>query len=589
MVSPIRKLSPEVSVKIAAGEVVDRPVSVVKELVENSLDAGSSRITIELADGGKSLVRVEDNGCGIPAAELPLATESFSTSKIREIDDIYSIRTLGFRGEALASIRAVSRMSIGSRSRDEEPGREMTWEGDSFIKDAPVVRNPGTRITVRDLFFNLPARRKFLSSPASEQRRVMSLVQSYALAYPEVAITVRDGGRELLTLSPSKPEERLENILGGDVYPHMRPVELSSSGLNLKGFASLPQETRGNRSFQFFFINRRNIKDRLLYHAVSQAYESLVPGGRFPYVVLFLDIPQREIDVNVHPAKAEIRFRNEREIHRLVVAAVREAVGGSRDTFKEKVEAAYRSIFPGAAESAQHSGAAQDELFRHTDAAQAMPAERAGWGGAIVSESPVSLFEQEGAKEQHANLYWQLHQSFIMIQIRGGMVVVDQHAAHERILYDDAKRSLEGAKPVVQSLLFPATLELSPEEFEKFEKLSDVLPAMGFEVEAFGARSVIVRGIPAGARNWDEGRLLQEMLGEMQPGKTSKEELLKSYACRSAVKANTRLSVREMESLTDQLFATEFPFTCPHGRPTMLRVDTADLERRFQRSVSPEK
>lgn len=578
--SPIRKLPPEVAIKIAAGEVIDRPVSVVKELVENSLDAGSDRITVELLEGGKSLVLVEDNGCGVHAAELPLAAESFSTSKINDIDDIYRIGTLGFRGEALASIRAVSKLTIGSRSPDEEPGREMTWEGDTFIKDAPTVRNPGTRIIVRDLFFNLPARRKFLSSAASEQRRVVSLVQSYALAYPEVGFTVKDGARELIALSPSKPEERLESVLGGEIYPQMRPVELSSSGLSLRGFASLPQATRGNRSFQFFFINRRHIKDRLIYHAVSQAYESLVPGGRFPYVVLFLDIPPREIDVNVHPAKAEIRFRNEREVHRLVVAAVRETVGGSRDSFKEKVEVAYRNIFP---------GAGQDELFRDTAAAQASLDGTGSRGGWIVSESPGSLFEQEGTRDPHANLYWQLHQSFIMIQIRGGMVVVDQHAAHERILYDEAKRSLGGSKPIVQSLLFPATLELSPEEFEKFEKLSDVLPAMGFEVEAFGMRSVIVRGIPAGARNWNEGRLLQEMLGEMRPGRTSSEELLKSFACRSAVKAGTRLTVREMESLTDQLFATEFPFTCPHGRPTMLRVDTADLERRFQRSVSPEK
>ena len=573
--TPIRKLAPDVSSRIAAGEVIERPVSVCKELIENALDALAEHITIEISEGGRSRIRVSDDGTGIGASDLPLAALNFSTSKISSVEDISNIATLGFRGEALASIGAVSRLTILSRSAEEDVGRELIWKEGMEVKDAPGARSRGTDVTVENLFGNLPARKKFLASPASEMRRISSLVQTYALDFPAVSFILRSESSDLHSYPVSTLEERVEAVLGSQVYKHLKFFERRAGGTAISGYISQPDLTRGNRGLQFFFVNRRAVKDRLLSHAVHQAYHSLIPKERFPVLVLFLEIQHGDIDVNVHPAKSEVRFRNERELHRFVFSSVREALESTGISFEDKVHSVYQGIFPdrqtpGRTESAEPETAGGEQI---------------GW---IFKESPESLFEGE---QQHpivtaGKLYWQLHQSFILIQIRGGMVIVDQHAAHERILFDSAKRSIGGEATPMQPLLFPATLELTPEEYDRYEELSSVLPSLGFEAEPFGPRAVIVRGIPAGVRNWEDGRLLQQILGDEGPDLDS---FLKSFACRSAIKAGSELSNEEMESLTDQLFATEFPFTCPHGRPTMLRLSTTDLERRFQRTPRSEK
>lgn len=572
LVPPIQKLAPEVAAQIAAGEVVERPSSAVKELIENSLDAGATRITIELGDGGKSLIRIEDNGSGIPAGELPLAVESFSTSKIMRVEDISRVGTLGFRGEALASIRSVSMLTIRSRAAGEEIGRELAYREDGTVRDAPFVKNSGTEVIVENLFFNLPARRKFLRSAQSELRRIIGVIQGYALSFPGTAFLLRESGRDILSYPSSSLRERVEIVLGPELFASLVPVAYTLGRTNVHGFVSQSDQTRANRYMQFYFVNRRYVRDRVLSHAVNQAYESLIPRERFPAVVLFIDIPPEEVDVNVHPTKAEVRFRNEGEIHRLLLSSIAEALHGKPVSFTEVVESAYRSIFPGAR---SNTGAPQeivegDRTFE-------------------FHEAPLSLFGDEEAKNLFTpgSLYWQLHQSFILIQIRGGLVIIDQHAAHERILFDKAKANLGGGKSVVQSLLFPATLDLSPDEYDRYEALAPVLASLGFESEPFGPRSVIVRGIPAGVRNWSDGRLLAEILGE--EGRSGIDEFLKTYACRSAVKAGTKLASEEMESLADQLFATELPYTCPHGRPTMLRVGLGELERRFARTVSTKK
>lgn len=587
----IETLSPEVAGKIAAGEVIERPASVVKELIDNSLDAGSARINVEVYDGGKSLIRVSDDGIGIPSKELPAAVQNFSTSKIRNAEDILNVRTLGFRGEALASIRSVSHLTVSSRARDEDIGREMQWRGQEVVEDKPLVKNPGVEITVKDLFSNLPARRKFMSSGPSEIRRITSLMQSYALSFPETSFTLKENRREILSYPASTLDERAEIVFGSSTFPNLTPFEGISGRINMRGFTSLPHITRGNRSHQFLFVNKRHVKDRMLGHAVRQAYQSLIPGDRFPLVVLFLEVPTEEIDINVHPTKAEIRFRSEREIHRFVSSVIREALQVKTLSFREKVESVYRNIFPQKPSASPGTAGIAGENHGYDNiAAMKDGGGEAGW---ILHDAPLSLFDEKQESDvvpAGAKLYWQLHQSFILIQIRGGMVVVDQHAAHERILFNEAKKNLVEGGATVQSLLFPATLDLSAEEYERYEEFSDILPSLGFEVEPFGIKSVIVRGIPAGVRNWNDGRLLQEILNEKGSGKSGTEDFLKTFACRSSIKAGTNLSIEEMENLTDQLFATEFPFTCPHGRPTMLRVDISDLERRFHRTVtSPEK
>ncbi len=587
----IHALPPEVSSKIAAGEVIERPLSVVKELLDNALDAQASRVDIDIADGGKSMIRVEDDGFGIPAADLPLAAENFSTSKIRTCEDIAAVQTLGFRGEALASIRTVSFLTISSRFRWEEVGRTIAWRAGACIKDEPCVRNPGTEVIVRDLFHDMPARRKFLAGDISERRRIAALVQTFALAFPDAGFTLREGKSEIHAYAPASLHERSEAILGHEIFRHMHRLENRYGRMCLHGFISLPDLTRANRSYQYIFVNKRSVRDRMVSHAIRQAYESLIPRDRFPVVVLFLEVPPEEIDINVHPSKAEIRFRRQSDIHRFVSTALREVLRGNTISFQEKVESIYRNIFP---KKTQHRygstfASPDDRVRKDTPEDGSMLGEDVtGW---TLHSAPLSLFGESDASRlvPTGNLYWQLHQSYILIQIRGGMVIVDQHAAHERVLYNAARRNVEGGKPSIQSLLFPATLELSADEYERFEAVYDVLPLIGFEVEPFGLRSIIVRGIPAGARNWGEGRLLQDILSERGGQRSDINEMLKIYACRSAIKAGTKLSPGEMETLTDQLFATEFPFTCPHGRPTMLRVDVADLERRFLRTVTSEK
>ncbi|MBN1163470.1 MAG: DNA mismatch repair endonuclease MutL [Candidatus Krumholzibacteriota bacterium] len=592
---PINKLSPETCSKIAAGEIIERPVNVIKELVENSLDASSSRIRVEVEGGGKTLIRVEDDGLGIPGAQLPLAVQNYSTSKIREIDDIHSVKTLGFRGEALASIKAVSHLTIKSRSAQEDIGREMRWKGSDLTQDGPVAKNPGTEVLARNLFYNLPARKKFLSSDAAELRRITAILQSFALSFPEVGFTLTGNAKEILSYPASSLEERVEVVFGSGVFTNLRFFERLLGAVKIYGYTSLPGLTRGNRSLQFIFVNRRPVKDKLLGHALRQAYQSLIPGDRFPLGTVFLEVPPGALDVNVHPTKAEVRFESEREIHRLVSSTIREVLKGQGNTisFKNKVESVYRAIFPSGAGLKDTD---RKEGFYPGDSApqngipgsSTLSESRPGW---LFQELPQSLFEFQGGEESAftpVRLYWQLHQSYIFIQIRGGMVVIDQHAAHERILYDQAGKNLKGGKAIIQPLLFPATLELSVEEYEEYERISAHLPSLGFEVEPFGMRSVIVRGIPAGVKRWDDGLLLQNILAEKGIGHGGMEDLLKTYACHAAIKAGDKLSLEEMESLTDQLFATEFPFTCPHGRPTMLRVELADIERRFMRTVTPE-
>jgi DNA mismatch repair protein MutL len=588
-VAPIQRLSPDVSAKIAAGEVVERPASIVKELIENSLDAAAARVSIELADGGKAMIRIDDNGAGIPAAELPLASESFATSKISRVEDIARVGTLGFRGEALASIRAVSMLTIRSRPEGEDLGRELSYRGGELLGDAPAARSRGTEITVENLFFNLPARKKFLRSAQSELRRIVAVIQGYALAFPETAFLLRDGGKDVLSYPVSSLRERSEIVLGAEMFASLVPVSYRLGRARVHGFVSRSDQTRANRYLQFFFVNRRYVKDRVLSHAVNQAYESLIPRDRYPAVVLFLDVPPEEVDVNVHPAKAEVRFSNEGEIHRLVLSAVADALQERPSRLEEAVEFAYRGIVPSSDGEVPMPGS--EPVVPGPGRTWLGAAQEIGGGDRTFEfhEAPLSLFGEEGPRGAagSGSLYWQLHQSFILIQIRGGMVIIDQHAAHERVLFDRAKAALAGSRPVVQSLLFPATIELSPDEYERYEELAPMLASLGFESEPFGHRSIIVRSIPAGARNWNDGRLIAEILGD--EGRSGIDDLLKSYACRSAVKAGTRLTGEEMESLADQLFATELPYTCPHGRPVMLRVSVAELARRFARTVTPRK
>jgi len=594
--------------RIAAGEVIERPASIVKELVENALDAGARNLTITMEDGGLTSLTIDDDGHGIAFSQLPLAFERHATSKIAAAADIMQVSSFGFRGEALASIASVSLVRCVSRCEDEDVGGLIEISGGELIRREPAPRNRGTTITVKDLFFNTPARRKFTKTAQAEKRAIMKLLTQMALAHQDVRWLVKSGKDIALDLRPVKSlTDRARDLFGASVMDHMARFELEKGGFSIGGLASRPTWTRGNREQQFIFINRRPVTSRALSQAILQAYREVVPAGRFPVVIAFLQIPGGEVDVNVHPAKTEVRLLLEREIFGMLKKALSEGLSLRRandmrpwdgndtpavdtvDTPERSAQAQddyLRSYFQrGASAGYEFKGVpkGQGELF----GASALRPAAVGEDG----ESGPTTFSETGESPLHSAPFWQLHRTYIVTQIRGGLVLIDQHNSHERILYNEAKQALaaEGGVGVpTQQLLFPAHLELTPGQIQAWQTHSDQMTAMGFTIEPFGGQSILVQGIPASLKNWNEGRLLLDILDDLawddKPSQENQVDLLASFACHGAVRAGEPLTVPEMQNLVDQLFATDTPLSCPHGRPTLIQFSLAELEKRFGRT-----
>jgi DNA mismatch repair protein MutL len=601
----IRVLDNHTIDRIAAGEVVERPASIVKELVENALDAGAGQITISLEEGGMALLSVEDDGHGIPFRDLPLAFERHATSKIASAADIMQVASFGFRGEALASIASVSQVRCVSRMADEEMGGLIEISGGEITRREPAPRNPGSTITVRDLFYNVPARRKFMKSAQAEKRAIMKLMTQLALAHPDIRWIVKSGSDIALDLRPADSlTDRARDLLGSSVMEHMARFEMEKGGFSIGGLASRPTWTRGNREQQFIFVNRRPVENRALSQAIVQAYREVVPSGRHPVVIAFLQVPQGEVDVNVHPAKTQVRLLLEREIFGMLKNALSEGLSLRKsDELRPWIADSEPSSAAGATERIadaqddylrryfQRGGSAgfefkgvpagQGELFGSSAMRPTALGDEADAGLTGVSETPL-----------HSAPFWQLHRTYIVTQIRGGLVLIDQHNSHERILYNEAKRALEErgetAGVPTQQLLFPAHLELTPGQVQAWQTHADQMKAMGFTIEPFGGQSIIIQGIPASLKNWNEGRLLLDMLDDLawddKPSQENQVDLLASYACHGAVRAGEPLTIPEMQNLVDQLFATDTPLSCPHGRPTLIQFTLGELEKRFGRT-----
>ena len=598
--------------RIAAGEVIERPASIVKELVENALDAGARKISITLVEGGLTSLSVDDDGGGIAFDQLPLAFERHATSKITTAADIMQVGSFGFRGEALASIASVSRVRCVSRTAEDPSGGLIELEGGEITRREPAPRNPGTTITVSDLFYNTPARRKFMKTVQAEKRAVMKIMTQLALAHQDVRWLVKSDGDIAMDLRPAADlTDRARDLLGASVIQHLARFETEKGGFSIGGLASRPTWTRGNREQQFIFINRRPVDSPALSQAIVQAYREVVPAGKHPVVIAFLQVPGGEVDVNVHPAKTEVRLLLEREIFGMLKNALQEGLSlksaaglrpwyggagggdleGSGDGALPRVGAAQddflRSYFQrGASAGYEYKGvpAGQGELFG-VSALRPGPGEQAADSGPVPGSSGGDL-------PLHAAPFWQLHRTYIVTQIRGGLVLIDQHNSHERILYNEARQALEAGGKVggvpTQQLLFPAHLELSPGQVQAWQTHAGQLAAMGFTIEPFGGQSILVQGIPASLKNWNEGRLLLDILDDLawddKPSQENQVDLLASYACHAAVRAGEPLTLPEMQNLVDQLFATDTPLSCPHGRPTLIQFTLAELEKRFGRS-----
>ncbi|MEW6265211.1 MAG: DNA mismatch repair endonuclease MutL [Thermodesulfobacteriota bacterium] len=611
----VRLLSDQLINRIAAGEVIERPASVLKELVENSLDAGADRIEIVAEAGGRRMIQVADNGCGLTPDDLLLAVERHATSKLSEESDLLKISTLGFRGEALPSIGAVSRLTITSAAGRDGRGRRLRLSGGRLLIVEDAARDQGTTVEAADLFFNVPARRKFLKSVATEAAHLLETAQSLALSRPGLRLLYRHDGQELLSVSPREDDRtRLANVLGRETARTMFPFDSRVGGLVFSGFLGRPESDRSRPGGLYFFVNGRPVRDRLLTRAVLEAYRGRLAPGRYPVAVLFLEINPEHVDVNVHPAKAEVRFRRPDDVLTAALAVLGQALAdhlrplpGSRPKTSLSSAPETHPAYPAVAEAATWTNPAAEppagpftpplvengfetEIARRPDpSAGRLPAETS------IIEPGSEPAEPTDAGELHP--VGQLFRSYILAQGPAGLYILDQHAAHERILFEKLRAELTAGPMTSQNLLFPQTFELSPTLALTAERLSPRLVRLGFDLTAFGGRTFVLRAVPAVLAGRDGPRAVSEIIeaswdldADADPGQDQaaparfEEVWLSSLACHAAVKAGQELSLAEMDRLLKDLAACRVQTNCPHGRPLLFLLERREIEKRFRRT-----
>jgi DNA mismatch repair protein MutL len=657
VMSRIRILAENVANKIAAGEVVERPASVVKELLENALDAGARSICVEVESGGKRLIRVIDDGCGMNHDDALLAFERHATSKLRTADDLLSIATLGFRGEALPSIAAVARLVLETRLAEEGQGTRVEFAGGKLLGVKPAGVPVGTAISVGDIFYCVPARRKFLKSETTELGHIASLVTHYALAHPECQFLLKTPAQEILNCAPvEKLADRVYQIFGRPALDELVEIPVqeapvraavtepeadggeAAAALRVSGFTSRPEVQRANRNGIYIFINRRLVRDRLLLHAIGEAYRNITPPGTFPVLLLFLDLPYQEVDVNVHPAKIEVRFRHPQFVHDFTRDALRRALAAARPIPGfPAARAAAAGDAPGSPGIGGGTGSMRGYIPRPDGNRFPEPPRAENPIGTGVSSDSVEVlelsggpdrpqpqklqFESEGAEnfpfpgtatestgeavsapsvsapgalprpDEILDLkpLGQVNSSFIVAVNGEGLWIIDQHVAHERVLFEQHLRARREGEVGGQRMLGPIVVELTPRQLATFEQIADELRANGFEAELMGARSVAIQAAPAGISSHDAEKLLYEILDGIARETQSisidslQSKIAASTACHAAIKVNTPLDQRKMEWLLTELAKTEYPMSCPHGRPVVLRYSVREIERAFKR------
>ena len=666
----IRVLSDQVANQIAAGEVVERPASVVKELLENSLDAGATRVRVEVEGGGRKLIRIVDNGCGMVRDDALLAFERHATSKLRTSDDLLEVRTLGFRGEALPSIASVSRLTLETRSGEDAAGTTVEIAGGKFLRVEDAGMPPGTTIAVRDLFYNTPARRKFLKSEQTELAHIAALVTHYALAHPERHFELHSATQALLTApSVASAGDRLYQIFGRETAALMLPTAAETDfaragipepppwkrepdytppepgALRISGFVSKPALQKLNRNSIYVFVNHRLVRDRVVLHALSEAYRNVIPPTSFPVVLLFLEMPPHEVDVNVHPAKTEVRFRQSGFVHDFIRESVRTTLMNARPAASFAVAlhggaTASASLLidvspmPGApsdpvfapremvpeSEGAPRAEDAADFMLRapvvrespgrfafsgngiavgydQAQSAQNDPSAANGAGaqnGAATANDSAAVFAPDSPEVTLNALgtlkpLGQLRDSFILAANDEGLWIIDQHVAHERVLFEKILREREVEKVQRQRLLMPMLVDLQPAQMVRFAEIAGELERNGFEAEPFGPRTLAIKAAPVGLEGRELERMLEEVLAvpereqQAENAESRRRRIAASIACHAAIKVNMPLEAKKIEWLLAELAKTEHPTSCPHGRPIALRYSHKDIQRAFQR------
>jgi DNA mismatch repair protein MutL len=624
--SDIIQLLPDaVANQIAAGEVVQRPASAVKELIENAIDAGADRIKLIVKDAGKSLIQVIDNGCGMSVTDARLCFERHATSKIRKAEDLFAIRSMGFRGEAMASIAAIAQVELKSRRIEDELGTVVQIEGTKVVNQFPEALPAGTSISVKNLFYNIPARRNFLKSNSVEMRHIIDEFQRIALANPEIFLSLHSENNELFHLTPGTLKQRVVHLFGNNYNQKLVPVEEETSIINLTGFIGKPEYAKKTRGEQFFFVNKRFIRDPYLNHAVMNAYEEILPAETFPMYVLFIDIDPSKIDINVHPTKTEIKYEDDKAIYAIIRSAVKRSLGRYNITpsldFDQETsfsgmisskpieeiqvptitfnpnfnpfESEIGSLRPSNnSRSNDYSSRFEreaipknwDTLYQITETEVPTQLPLLDTEEQVIDKRPVIIPKTESKKS-----FFQIHNRYIVSQIHSGIMLIDQQAAHERILFEQYKEQLENNQGSSQQSLFPTTIDLSPSDFELMNDILPELQTLGFQLRPFGKTTYIVDGIPADlGNNINEKQIIEQLLEDYKHNRTElkvdkREHLAKSLAKSAAIKAGTPLNNDAIEELIDKLFACESPNISVHGKPTIITLTLAELMEKFDK------
>jgi DNA mismatch repair protein MutL len=614
----IHLLPDAVANQIAAGEVVQRPASAVKELVENALDAGADRIQLILKDGGKSLIQVIDNGCGMSMTDARMSFERHATSKIRKAEDLFAIRTMGFRGEAMASIAAIAQVELKTRRHEDELGTCIIIEGSEVLSQEACSAKTGTSICIKNLFYNTPARRNFLKSNPVEMRHIIDEFQRVALAHPQVFFSMHHDGQEVYHLPPATLKQRIVHLFGSNYNERLVPVEEDTNVIKLRGFVGKPEYAKKTRGEQFFFVNTRFIRDAYLNHAVLMAFKELLPEDTFPLYVLFIDIDPAKIDINVHPTKTEIKYQDEQTIYAIVRSAVKRSLGRYNITPSldfdqensiehlvthkplEEIVAPTISFNPDYNPfHAEKKVEREIPFLRNTNEYRNSPIPQ-NWDTlyeiskkeVIIQqqmhpEKSIAVDDQELNKTSERQLF-QVHNRFILSQIKSGFMVINQQAAHERILYERFLLQLENHSGVSQQSLFPQSVTLNSGDFELLKELLPDIRALGFDIREFGKNTVVVEGVPADLENTAEGEILEQLIEGFKNNQAilkldKRDSLARSLARNAATKAGTKMSLEEMNILIDQLFACRMPNVALNGKQVITTFTIEEILERFEK------
>lgn len=624
MADIIQILPDAVANRIAAGEVVSRPAAAVKELLENAIDAGATHVTLVVREGGKALMQVIDNGKGMSENDARMSFERHATSKIKDPDDLFRIQTKGFRGEALASIAAIAKVELKTRQPDAETGTRVVIEGSEFMLSEPCATPVGTVVSIKNLFFNVPARRKFLKSDPVETKHIMEEFVRVALAHSDIGFEMTNNGQTVYRLEPGNLRQRIVGILGNNHNDKLVPVDEKTDVVTISGFIVKPEFSKKTRGDQYFFANHRFIKSGYLNHAVEAAFEGLLPKECHPGYFLFLDLNPEEMDINIHPAKTEVKFSDERSIYHILSSAVKQGLGKYNiapsldferetsfdfapvkdistlkmpeisvnpaynpfDEERKSVKGGNNYTPPEKTERERNNLNNRKNLYGGFDEFE--PSEQL-FVPSLPSAQNEALFEaDETADDFMRASYFQMEGKYLITSIKSGLVVIDQHRAHERVLYERLLHAAEKGHPPIQQLLFPETIDFTPIDFELLKDVWDELRAIGFDMEQFGGNTVIVRGIPADLPEKNVQKLIEELMERFKHNATElkadkNNTVIKALADKMAVKYGTRLSKPEAEALIADLFSCPHPYTAPDGKPTLLTLPLTELDEKFLR------